>query len=160
MKTISIELSRKGCRDALKELKKYQKEFEPKLDEICRRLAEIAADEARRRFPGGDHGNTEFFVYPPIKIENGYKIVAAGEDVYFIEFGTGQFTFPHGNVESIPVYPGSYSEQNAQQFSTYGFWWYAGERLEGTKAYMPMLYAGQAIRNNARRITQEVLNEK
>lgn len=158
MKTITIELTTQSCTKALKELEAYRKKIEPKLDEVCRRLAELGASEARARFDGS-HGNGDVFVYPPMKISNGYKIVASGHDVYFIEFGTGVYTYPHGNSVSVPVYPGSYSEQNAQQFSTYGFWWYGGEQLEGTPAYMPMLYAGQAIRANAKRIVQEVFSQ-
>jgi len=153
---ITLQLSADSCRDAVKELEKYKKEINPKLDEVCRRLADIAVEEAKRWFAQSGHGNDEYFVYPPIKITNGYKIVAAGADVYFIEFGTGHFTFPHGDNVSVAVYPGSYSEQNAKQFSTFGFWWYSGEQLEGTRAYMPMYHAGKAIRENEKRIVQEV----
>ena len=46
MKTITIELSKESCNKALKELLRYQKEIKPKLDEVCRRLAEIGKEEA------------------------------------------------------------------------------------------------------------------
>ena len=46
MRKITIELSVAGCNKALNELKEYQREIKPKLDEICKRLAEIGRDEA------------------------------------------------------------------------------------------------------------------
>ena len=46
MKTITIELSTASCNKALKELEKYQKQIKPKMLEVCKRLAEIGAQEA------------------------------------------------------------------------------------------------------------------
>ena len=86
MKTIALHLSPDSCQQALKDLKAYRKSIEPKLDEICRRLAEIGAQEARVRFARGNYGNGNVRVWTE-PIANGHKIVANGHDVYFIEFG-------------------------------------------------------------------------
>lgn len=158
MQTIAIELSPQSCDRAVRELNRYNKETRPKLDEICRRLAEIGAEAARAALKL-DNGNTDATIENPVKTEDGYKIVMSGEDVYFVEFGTGEFTYPHGNQVSVPVYPGSWSEQHAQQFSKYHFWWYGGEQYEGTPAYRPMLRAGQAIRKAMPQVMKEVLGE-
>ena len=158
MKHITLELSLESCQKALNELHDYKNELRPKLDEICRRLAEIGAEEARQRFARGDYGNTDAYV-STTPIDNGWKIVAMGKDVYFIEFGTGFFAHPHGATTSVPVYPGSYSEQHAKQFSEYGYWWYEGEKLQGTEAEMPMYFAGEAIRANEERIAREVFGK-
>ena len=159
MKTITIQLSADDCAKAVRGLQEYTKNIIPKLDEVCRRLAEIGAQEASLRFARSDHGNGGVAV-TTVKMDNGYKIVASGHDVYFIEFGTGNFAgvgYGEGMPQtSVPVYPGSWSERHKQQFSNYGFWYYAGERLEGTEAAMPMYYAGRAIRNNERRVVKEV----
>lgn len=155
MKHIVYELSPDSCNNLLKELEQYEKSVKPKLDKVCKLLAELGAEEARRRFARGDKGNGGVIV-DVVPIDNGYKIVASGHDVYFIEFGTGFFAHPHGYATSIPVYPGSYSEQHAQQFSEYGFWYYEGEKLQGTEAEMPMFFAGQEIRKNEQRIVREV----
>lgn len=163
MKKITIELSEESATAAAEYLKAHKKQVDPKLKEVCKRLAEIGASEASARFARGDHGNggVSVSVEP---IENGYKIVASGQDVYFIEFGTGVFAgIAYGDsgvpAVSVPVYPGSYSEQNKRRFSEYGFWYYKGERLEGTEAEMPMYYAGRAIRMNEKRIAQEVFGK-
>ena len=156
MKKIEVELSVRGCNSAVKELEEYEKAVKPKLNEICRRLAEIGAETARAHLILAD-GNTDATIEDPVPIDNGYKIVMSGEDVYFVEFGTGEFTYRHGNETSVPVYPGSYSEAHAQQFSKYHFWWYGGEQYEGTPAYRPLLYAGQAIRQAMPKVVKEVL---
>ena len=158
MKTITIQLSPASCDKALKELREYEKKVKPKLDEVCRKLAEIGAQEARARFARGDHGNGGVVVTVE-PMSNGYKIVASGHDVYFIEFGTGFFAHPHGYETSVPVYPGSWSESHAQQFSEKGYWYYGGEKLQGTEAEMPMYYAGRAIRENEKRIVREVFGK-
>lgn len=158
MRQITIELSKSSVDKAVAELKAYNKGLRKKYDEICKRLAEIGAKEAQARFDRGaqeSNGGTVVTVRP---IENGWAINASGENVYFVEFGTGvEATSTHGFNVSVPVYPGSYSENNAKQYSTYGYWWYRNTKYDGTPAYMPMYYAEKAIRDNERRIAKEVL---
>lgn len=154
MKHITIDLSVESCKKALDELKTYQKEIKPKLNEVCKRLAEIGRDRAQMIFDsaGEGNGNVTVTVEP---IGNGWKIVASGHDVYFIEFGTGDEVDPHYDV-SVPVFSGSWSMKHAQRWAQYGFWYYRKVRYEGTPAYMPMYYAEKAIRENEKRIVQEV----
>ena len=54
MKVIEIPLSVAGCNKALKELEKYRKEIKPKLDMVCKRLAQIGADAASYHGNEGD----------------------------------------------------------------------------------------------------------
>lgn len=159
MKTIVIELSPESCKDAVKEIKAYTKSLRGKLDEVCKRLAEIGAEEARRIVSQVNpaEGNTDITIttHP---IENGWAIAASGSDVYFVEFGTGKEVQwdTHGFSTSVPIYPGAWSEEHAEQFSTYGRWYYRKIRYEGTPAYMPMYYAEKKIRENEKRIAKEV----
>ena len=160
MKTISIELSKESCKDALKELKKYQKEFNPKLDEICKRLADIGVQEAisvvnQIRFQDGNFVER----IESVKIENGYKIVMSGEDVYFIEFGTGDGVEPHYDT-SVPVAWGTWSAEHNQVLWNKGFWYYDHVKYTGTPAYMPMFYAEKKMREMMPKVVREVLNEK
>lgn len=159
MKRITIELSPDSCKAALKELKAYQKSLKSKYNEICKRLAQIGAQEAQVWFNKGaaeGNGGTVVSIRP---IENGWAITASGEDVYFVEFGTGKDVQwdTHGFRTSVPIYPGSWSEEHAEQYSTYGYWYYRKVKYEGTPAYMPMYHAEQKIRENERRIAEEVL---
>ncbi len=156
MKTIRVDLSVDSCQKALEFLKEYEKKIKPKLDEVCRRLAQIAADTARGIVAQSANGNTNATVSDPIPMKNGYKISFSGEDVYFIEFGTGDEVNAYNPNTSVLVASGSWSESHAQKYMTYGYWYYAGVKLEGTPAYMPMFYAGEAIRQNEKRIVKEV----
>ena len=157
MKKIILELSTQSAQDALNELKQYKKTVNPKLQEVCRRLAEIGMQEAQMYFGQAEYGNTDAsLATEPMK--NGYKIVMSGSDVYFIEFGTGDAVNNHYPEVSVPVYSGSWSETHAKEYSTNGVWWYNGEMLDSTPAYMPMLHAEMAIRRNAKRVMKEVFD--
>ena len=156
-KQIILELSKASCQKALRELEKYQKEIKPKLEEVCKRLAEIGAQEANTRIIIAN-GNTDATITTE-QMSNGSKLIMSGADVYFIEFGTGDAANANGYSVSVPVYPGSYSEQNAERYSTYGFWWYGGEKLTETPAYMPLYYAGKKMRDEMPRIIKEVFGK-
>lgn len=158
MKTIILELSAASCDKALKQLESYKRDVEKKLDEVCRRLAEIGAEEARRIVGMVDpmEGNTDITISTH-KIENGWAITASGSDVYFIEFGTGDMaTSTHGFEPDVPVAPGSWSAEHAQKYSENGYWWYNGQMLTETYSYAPMFRADRVIRENLRRVEKEV----
>lgn len=156
MKTIAIELSVDSCNKAIKELQEYQKRIKPKLDEVCRQVAEVGRDEALSIINGIrlQDGNAVERV-DVVKIDNGYKLVMEGEDVYFIEFGTGDGVSAHYDV-SVPVAWGSWSAEHSQMLWNKGFWYYDNVRYTGTTAYMPMYYAERKMREEAPRIVKEV----
>lgn len=153
MKQIVLELSPASCNKAVKELEKYQKEIKPKLDEVCKRLAEIGREEANAHLAlANGNDNARIDIEP---MDGGYKLVMSGSDVYFIEFGTGSEVSSHYEV-SVPVFSGSWSMEHSQQYARHGWWWYGGEIYTGTPAYMPMYYAGKKMREEIPRIVKEV----
>lgn len=156
MKTITLELSPASCSKALKELEKYQKEIKPKLDEVCKRIAEVGRDEAISIINGIrlQEGNAVERV-DVVKIDNGYKLVMEGKDVYFIEFGTGDGVDAH-YMTSVPVAYASWSAEHSQVLLQNGFWYYDKIRFTGTPAYMPMYYAEKKMREEMPRIVKEV----
>ena len=158
-KQIILELSQKSCDKALKELEKYRREIVPKLNEVCKRLAEIGRDEAISIVDGirlAEDNQVERIEAVPI--DNGYKIVMEGADVYFIEFGTGDGVEPHYDT-SVPVAWGTWSAENEQMLWNNGFWYYHKIRFTGTPAYMPMYYAEKKMREEAPRIVKEVFGK-
>ena len=166
MKVIEIPLSVSGCNKALKELEKYRKEIKPKLDMVCKRLAQIGADAANEHYAEAQadsswtgNGDVRAIVLP-LEDGNGYKIVASGHDVYFIEFGTGDMAgaFYEGDMSdvSVPVGPGTWSISHAQKYSEQGYWWYKGNKLYETPAYMPMFYAVKAMRERYKEVIEGV----
>lgn len=153
MRTITLELSKESCNKALKELEKYQKQIKPKLLEVCKRLAEIGAQEANAHLVlANGNADAKITVEP---MDGGYKLVMSGSDVYFIEFGTGSDVDAHYET-SVPVFAGSWSMEHSQKYAKQGWWWYGGEIYTGTPAYMPMYYAGKKMREEAPRIVKEV----
>lgn len=160
MKTITIELSEAGCKAALKEIRKYQRSIKRKMDKVCKRLAEIGRDTAInivdqvRQSEGNFVDSIEV-----VQTDNGYKIVMAGEDVYFIEFGTGDGVEPHYDT-SVPVAWGTWSAEHNQVLWKHGFWYYEGQKFTGTPAYMPMYYAEKAMREAYPKVAQEVFKTK
>lgn len=158
MKTIILELSPQSCKRALKELQKYERQIRPKLDEVCRRLAETGAQEARLWAQmARAYGNDDVKV-DAVPMENGWKIVMSGQDIYFVEFGTGMYAgeYPGEANVSVGIMPGDYSDTHAQQYSKYGYWFYDNIFYRGTPAEMPMYHAGQRIREQMPKIVKEV----
>lgn len=156
MKRITVELSPSSCQKAIEELKRYEREIRPKLDEVCRRLAEIGREEAVSIVDGIrlSDGNSVERV-DVAKIDNGYKLVMEGKDVYFIEFGAGDGVSAHYDT-SVPVAWGSWSAEHSQMLFKYGFWYYDKVRYTGTPAYMPMYYAEKKMREEMPRVVKEV----
>lgn len=162
MNTITVELSKESCSKALKELQKYRQEIKPKLDEVCKRLAEIGAREAELRAHFADgYGNDDVRV-DVVEIDNGYKIVMSGADIYFVEFGAGiyagEYAGDTSNV-SVGIMPGDWSETHAKQYSEHGYWFYDNVFYRGTPAEMPMYYAGKMMREEMPRIVREVFGK-
>ena len=156
MKTITVELSTQSCAEAVKELKAYAKEIQPKMLEVCKRLAEIGRDEAISIANGirlAEGNNVERIEAVPI--DNGYKIVMEGADVYFIEFGTGDGVSAHYDT-SVPVAWGSWSAEHSQMLFEKGFWYYDKVLYTGTPAYMPMYHAEKKMREEMPRVVKEV----
>lgn len=156
MKHLTIELSVDSCREAIKELENYQKQIKPKMDEVCRRLAEIGKNEAISIVSSIrlQEGNAVERV-DVVQTSNGYKLVMEGEDVYFIEFGTGDGVSAHYDT-SVPVAWGSWSAEHSQMLFNKGFWYYDHVRYTGTQAYMPMYYAEKAMREALPKVVKEV----
>jgi hypothetical protein len=153
MKTITIELSVESCKAAKEELKRYMQEATPKLDEVCKLLAEIGREEANAHLALANGNDDARIDIEPM--DGGYKLVMSGSDVYFIEFGTGSDVNAHYQT-SVPVFAGSWSMEHSQQYARHGWWWYGGEIYVGTPAYMPMYYAGKKMREEIPRIVKEV----
>lgn len=156
MKQIILELSKDSCNKALKELEKYQKEIKPKMLEVCKRLAEIGAQEANAHLVLANGNDDARISVEPM--DGGYKLVMSGTDVYFVEFGTGSDVEPHYQT-SVPVFAGSWSMEHSQKYAKQGWWWYGGDIYVGTPAYMPMYYAGQKMREEMPRIVKEVFGK-
>lgn len=126
-RTVTIDLFRRGADDKVESLLKsivnnvdFKKYIFPLVDEATE-IAQVCFE-----------GDTDVRVTYE-ETENGYQIVASGEDVVFQEFGAGTRTYSeHPLAQNMPVRiePGSWSELHSQQFSKRGWWEHNGVRYE------------------------------
>ena len=168
-KVISFDLNTKDINRAIRELRRYEVDFQKKVDTYRKRLAEEIAVNASLNFGssiiedkirGGPRK-------PDVKVSvkdsgNITVIVANGEDAIWCEFGAG--VYHNGSVGSSP-HP--YGREIGFTIGNYGFghgrktaWGYYedGELVitRGTPASMPMYNAAQEVTKKAIEIAREV----
>lgn len=160
LRKISFGLSPDAIKDAVDYLETYKKWANQKMDELMVRLAAIGLSTARVYFQqGATEGNEapETWVEP---IENGFKIIARGKDVFFIEFGAGDAAGDHPDADKAPVdtSPGSYSAKNTMEYVKYGSWHHDGKKYTELQPQMPMYHAMREIERNVTKIAKEVFS--
>lgn len=89
MKIIINPYDKSSIDRAIKQLKVYEREFEAKEREFVKRLAEIGLSVARTGFQLADYDGQNDVVVTMNQSGSKATIVASGETVGFIEFGTG-----------------------------------------------------------------------
>lgn len=154
---------------AIKEIERYKQEFLKKEKLLLERLAELGFHEASVRFSTAMYDGINDSSVDIESIENGYSIVAKGQAVAFIEFGTGVY---HNTSEPYPlprpegvVGIGEYGQGKGKRKA----WYYKGEpgtngetqtsgvvKTRGNPASMPLWYASEEIRRSILQIAREV----
>lgn len=157
---ISFGLSPDAIKDAVDYLETYKKWVNQKIDELMIRLAAVGLETARVYFQqGATEGNEapETWVEP---IENGFKIIANGKDVFFIEFGAGDAAGNHPDAANAPVdtSPGSYSKINTGEYAKYGSWHHDKMKYTEIQPQMPMYHAMREIERNVTKMAKEVFS--
>ena len=122
---------KKSIDRAEKMVRQYQKDFAVKEQTFLRRLAEIGVSVASAGFVTADYDGVNDVVVSMVRTATGYSVIAAGETVGFIEFGTG-VRYPEwdgADVDYTPPPHGSYGK--GQGKNPWG-WWFRGS--EGAAA--------------------------
>ena len=150
-----------SIRKAQKEVDEYREWVLEKAHQLCKRLAEIGLQVAQIYFiPEAWNGNADvtLSIEP---LNDGYLVRADGEDVCFLEFGTG-VTAGLGydsNVLEPPVdiSPGSWSHTaGSGKFAEDGYWYYNGQRLDGTIPQMGLNLAASEVKQRFAQVAKEV----
>ena len=126
-----------------------------KVEEVAQRLCKIGEPIIQ-----ATHGNHARVWSEPTK--NGYKVCAEGEDILFIEFGTGLKAGQDAHLyDEVPgvVGEGTWSATHAKMYSTWGFWVFAGEIYYYTEPHPAFYYAYQAMVEALPQIAQEVFSK-
>lgn len=149
---IKMSLSTKSIGKAIKELQSYRDSLDAKMAKLLEELANIGVQEASVRFTTAIYDGVNDSSVTLETIQNGYRIVAEGKAVAFIEFGAGVYhnpTEPYPNprpkdIVGIGEYGKGYGKRQA-----WGFRNESGELVitHGNPAAMPMWYASEEMRN-------------
>ena len=171
MRTITINaLSEKSLREAAKQVERLKKDYEAKNKTFVKELAKAGIVEARNHLVGkGDSDPPDFYTDNPYA-KSGNKGAYAestlklqGEDVAFVEFGSGVHYNGHPNSSPHPL-----GVKLGYTIGSYGWhqgledhWWYKGDDGEqhlsyGTEATMPLFHASEHIKQEYKRIAKEV----
>ena len=107
-KKYTIQLNGNGVDDMIRGVGAYQKWLVRKSDELARRLAEMGVVNASIEFSRAFYdGNNDTQMHLERRGDGRYAVVAQGEAVLFIEFGSGA-TYGYGHPEPQGFGPGTY----------------------------------------------------
>ena len=88
-KTIKIKLDVRSINAAIKEIEAYRNKLSRIDAEICKKLADKGLEKAQVLFDKAAYDGVKDAKVTAEPTENGYRIIASGQTVAFIEFGTG-----------------------------------------------------------------------
>ena len=133
--------------------------IEKPMKELARELCELAERVVNERY--GSYyvfydGNTDYSTEIE-ELPNGFRLTAYGEDIGFLEFGTGIFASPDEFAGDFGVYPGSWSETHAKQFNlqTHPYWYWRGQKTAGMPPTRGMHEALETIQNEFNAMAKE-----
>lgn len=135
MKIVVNPFDKKSVNDAIKMVNQYKKDFEVKEQEFVRRLAEIGVRVAQSGFSTADYDGVNDVSVSMEKTSTGYVVVASGETVGFIEFGTG-VKYPewdNSGMEYTPPAHGTYGKGLGK--NPHGWWFKGSEGANATHTY-------------------------
>jgi hypothetical protein len=135
MKIVVNPFDKKSIDEAIKLIEQYKKDFEKKEREFVRRLAEIGVRVAQSGFAIADYDGVNDVVVSMEQTSSGYSIVAAGEAVGFIEFGTGvrHPEWDNTGMDYTPPKHGTYGK--GQGKNPHGWWFKQNEGGRATHTY-------------------------
>ena len=158
---IDIDLNTKSIDAAIRKVEKYKRWVDSKTQELVKRLAEVGLEEARVRFSSAEYSGENDVEVTVEPIADGFKIVATGQAVFFIEFGAGVYyngtePYPEPRPKGISNI-GEYGDGKGKR-KAWGFYDESGELVitHGTPAAMPMLHASRTMQQEVERIAKEV----
>jgi hypothetical protein len=158
MKTIKVNpYDKKSIERATKELEAYKKMVNTKGREFLRRLAEEGCNVASMKFSLADYDGNNDVKVTISESGDTMKVVATGQAVCFIEFGSGVARgggYPEDRKPEGIVGLGEYGKGHG---ATGQPWYYAhGKKTDGNPPAMAMLNARDAMVEKVTQIAREV----
>ena len=157
MKIVVDPLDSKSVDQAIEQIKEYERQFDAQVQEFVKRLATLGLSVAKEGFATADYDGDNDVIVQMEQNGTSAVIVASGEAVGFIEFGTG-VKFPEWSGSASTGYTppkhGTYSKGKGANPKG----WYFGHS-QHTYGNMPaeaMLTARDVMLENITRIAREV----
>ena len=127
MKITINPLDKKSIDEAIKQLKQYKKDFLAKEELFVKRLAEIGVSVATTGFALADYDGIKDVQVTMTQSGTSAAVIAYGETVGFIEFGTG-IRYPEwvdtNNVSGHPYKPDAHGTYGKGQGANPKGWWF------------------------------------
>ena len=150
--------------NAINQIKLYQISLDKKIEEVLSRLSTLGVEVIEYQY-GLSH--EDYYEVDCIVNGNSSMIIAEGENVMFLEFGTGIYTDDYteeGEVESqgLPViFPGSWSntEGMGQFRPDHQYWYHKHVMYQGTLPTRGFYFASKEIKAQAVDIAKKVFKK-
>ena len=159
-KVINIELTEQSLNNAIRELREYALWVQTKESELRSRLAMLGATVASIRFSGAIYNGAKDISVSVNDDGSVATITADGENVAFIEFGSGvKYGYGHPQAGEFGFGPGTWSDgpDGKGHWDNPKGWYYgSGQHSYGNPPAMAMYSAVKEIAENVTRIAQEV----
>lgn len=161
-KTIRVTLSEASIDRAIKELNAYRRRIPEKAKLLCDRLASMGATKVSLGYSRAVYTGKKDISVDVKESENGYRIIASGETVAFVEFGAGvRYGSGHPLNSKFGTGPGTYPDGKGHWDDPKG-WWLpkdkGGGHTFGNPPSMTMYDTGKELRDEILRVAQEVFS--
>ena len=125
----------KSVAAAIKQLEQYEKDFKAKETEFIRRLTEIGVSVASVGFETADYDGVNDVLVTSTQLGNRAAVIAYGETVGFIEFGTGVRNpeYNSSGLEYTPPKHGTYGKGHGA--NPHGWYYTPNEGVAGKHTY-------------------------
>ena len=161
MKITVDPLDSKSIREAIRKLDQYEKEFKTKEAEFVRRLMELGVSVAETGFAMADYDGINDVLIAETQNGSRAAIIAYGETVGFIEFGTG-VKFREYNSSSTEFTPPPHGSYGKGKGANPKGWYFsqgigaAGRHTFGNPPAEAMLTARDAMVERVAQVAREV----
>ena len=156
----TIGIGGDGALEALRYVEERQKWIEERTQELVRRLAERGASLAKVSFSEATYdGNNDVSVSVEERGDNAMAVVAVGNAVLFIEFGSGLIGYGHPEVKGYGPSTYSMSPEGKQHWDDPKGWYYAhGKKSHGNPPSASMYNARKQLAEEYASIAREVFS--
>ncbi len=152
--TIRIDgLDSASIRQAISELQKARQDNSQDVTDVCMQIAEVGRVRAEEEFASCPYDGTKDVTVTAEPIQDGARLVASGETVLFLEYGSGALNpaypgddpYGRGSWSTGPKGKGHWDDPNG--------WYYAHDKKSwGNPPAAAMFHAEQDMRRRAESI--------